>query len=121
MSLDRGDSYSEEFETREQAAAVARGYGGATIAECQEQDFDLTIDFDDIHELLYCRNETQIGEGDFITCTREQGDELAREINATIDAWTERHRINRTAWTFGAVRNEEYINPPKETEASANG
>jgi hypothetical protein len=114
VSCDGGEVYRERFATREAAVECARRYGGAAIAECRQQDFDLTIDDDELYELMQSRNEERIGDGDFVEWTREQGEELAREVNAVIAAWAERHKINRPAWTFAEVRNFEEIAPPDD-------
>jgi hypothetical protein len=108
VSVD-GETYHDQCETREEAVEIAKGYGKATIAECRQADFDLRITDDDIYSVLEAANEEAIGDGDFIEWTREQGEELEREVNAVISAWAARHNINRTAWLFGAVRNEEKI------------
>jgi hypothetical protein len=117
VSLDGGELFSDRCNTREEAAEVARGYGGGIIAECQRAEFDLRITDNDLYDAMRAANEDAIGDGDFIEWTNEQGAELMEEVNAVIAAWVARHGINRTAWTFGCVRNQEKIvaeeEPPK--------
>ena len=119
LSLDGGETYIEDFDSREQALEYAASYEGAIVAECKSQDFDLRIDFDDLYSAMEGRNQDNIGEGEFIEPTREQEFELENAVNAVISAWAERHKINRTAWLFAGVRNEIKVSAPPVTALSA--
>lgn len=114
MSFDGGEIFYDEFATREEAVAYAEDCGGGTIAECQQRDYNLYITDDDIYEAMRGHNEEAIGEGDFVEWSAEQGEELARKVNAVIAAWAEKHKINRTAWQFAATRDRETIEPPRQ-------
>ena len=110
-----GETYFDECETREEAVAIAANYrGGALIAECQQQDFDLRIDGWGLYELMQESNSELIGEGDFIDASSEQIDELENAVNAVIAAWAEKHRLNRAAWQFAETRNKEKIEEAME-------
>ena len=107
-----GETFFEEFASQAEAIEAAEGYGeGMVVAECQQQDFDLRLRGDYILKQLYLNNEDIIGEGEFFdtSCTPEQVKELGDMVTAAIEAWDIKHKINLTAWMFGASRNETTI------------
>ncbi len=110
VSFDGGELFSADFDTKEEAIAYAQScHGGGLIAECQQQDFDLGVDGGMLYELLQDANSDLIGEGDFIDATSEQLGELEAAVNRVIHEWACKHKVNRTAWQFGEVRNREEI------------
>lgn len=110
VSFDGGELFSADFDTKEEAIAYAQSCrGGGLIAECRQQDFDLRISGDMLYDLLQDANYDLIGEGDFIDATREQLGELEDAVNRVIHEWACKHKVNRTAWQFGEVRNREEI------------
>lgn len=101
-----GYNYCENFKSKESALKYLKYTGEGMIGECQQQDFDLTIDACEILERLQESNEDTIGEGDFLDYTREQENDLGEMLTRTLEAWVRKHKIKTTAWTFGGVRNE---------------
>lgn len=101
-----GYSYYESFKSKEGALEYLKDTGEGMIAECQRQDFDLTIDACEILERLQESNEDTIGDGDFLDYTREQENDLGEMLTRTMKEWVRKHKIKTTAWTFGDVRNE---------------
>lgn len=111
ISLDGGYTF-DNYEFKNKDAAVAYmaklpeyEQEDAVVAECKQQDFDLRINFDWLLDYLRDQNADQIGDGDFISVSDEQGEELEQEVNAVIEAWAVRHNLYRTAWTFAGTRN----------------
>ncbi|WP_439398456.1 twin-arginine translocation signal domain-containing protein [Bradyrhizobium sp. PMVTL-01] len=118
VSLD-GETFISEFETKEEALKEALGYGEpAMVAECIQQDFSLDVYGSEVLEMLQMNNEELIGEGEFLDCTSEESDDLGKMVTATIEAWAAKHKINLTAWTFGATRNRTAINGVVERDGS---
>ena len=112
LSLDGGYTFDDHmgFTSKDEALTMMSGLADydrddAVIAECKQQDFDLRINFDWLLDYLRDQNDDLIGEGDFISVSDEQGEELEREINAVIEEWATRHNLYRTAWTFAGTRN----------------
>lgn len=100
------ESFFEWFETKEDAIKAAESYGDQMfVAECQHQDFSLDIDGDQIFSLLYDNNEELVGEGEFVSCSDEQVQELGVMVTSAIEAWAVKNKIDLQAWTFGATRN----------------
>lgn len=118
-SYDGGELFVETFNTRDQAMAHLKSCGEGMIAECQRQDFDLSMDGDTILEALYGQNEDRMNEdGDFLEPSGEQIAELGDVVTAAIYAWAEKHKINKEAWIFGEVRNHVEIKKPKPVKAA---
>src|ERR1700722_6140281 len=90
-------SFSEEFDTLEKALEFARIEGAEVVAECQMQDFSLSLGGDEVLEALLGTNEELIGEGEFIDATNEQRDDLGKMVTAAIEAWAIKLRISLTA------------------------
>lgn len=111
-----GETFLESFDTQAEAIEAAKAYGEKVIvAECQQQDFSLQVYGSDVIEMLYQNNEEHIGEGEFFDCTREQSDELGQVVTVAIEAWAAKHKLDLTAWTFGATRNRiEIPEQPRE-------
>ena len=111
LSLDGGYTFDDMgFTSKDEALTMMSGLSdydrdGAVIAECKQQDFDLRMNFDCLLDTLRDQNDDLIGEGDFISVSDEQGEELEREINAVIEAWATRNNLYRTAWTFAGTQN----------------
>jgi hypothetical protein len=101
-----GYSYGEQFGSKEAALKYLEETGEGMIAECQQQDFDLTIDACEILEKLRDSNEDTVGEGDFLEYTLEQENDLGEMLTRTMEEWVRKYKIKTTAWTFGGVRNE---------------
>jgi hypothetical protein len=102
-------SFSEEFETLEKALEFARIEGAEVVAECQMQDFSLSLGGDEVLEALLGTNEELIGEGEFIDATNEQRDDLGKMVTAAIEAWAIKHHISLTAWSFAGIRNKQKV------------
>lgn len=115
-----GEIYHDEFDTKEEALRALAGYGRGLIAECQRQDYDLSLDGNTVLEALEGQNEEAIGEGEFLdSVTNEQVRDLGTMVSDAIDAWVRKHKIDTSAWSFGAVRNQIYAvespdDPPGE-------
>jgi hypothetical protein len=121
VSLDGGYIYNEKCDSREEAVAIAQKYhGGATIAECQYQDYCIDLDSETIFDMLRERNEELIGEGEFIDCTTKQANDLGAMVSEAIANWVEKHNIDITAWQFGDTRNQENIPEMPEQIAHRN-
>lgn len=120
FSLDGSETFSEDFDSREAAEDAARsalsgfGYSHATLAECQVQDFDMSVDAQWLLEHLHGNNEDIIGDGDFISPSDEQAADLEVMVNAAIDAWVKKHGIDLRAWKFAATRNHEDVHAERE-------
>lgn len=106
MSFDGGAVYTEQFASEADALAALASHGEGLIAECQRQDFDLSIYADDVIERWMDQNADAIGEGEFPDVSAEADRELSRLMTAVAYAWARKHKINLEAWTFGQVRNE---------------
>jgi hypothetical protein len=98
--------YSDECDTKEEALARLADYGEGLIAECQRKDYDLDLSGDEIIEMLYGQNEEAIGEGEFLETTSEQVRDLGKMVSTAIEQWVRKHKIDTSAWSFGAVRNK---------------
>lgn len=98
--------YHDPFDTFEEALAYAKQCGFRNIAQCRQQDFDLSVDGSRLLELLCDDNDELIGEGEFISATREQELDLGRMVTDAIYRWAAKHKIDLTAWQFGDVRDE---------------
>jgi len=106
FSGDGGEIFGEIFDTKEQALQHLAREGYGMIAECQRQDYDLELDGHSIIEMIDGQNEERMGdEGCSVDATKEQTEDLGKMVSATIEAWANKHNINRTAWAFGHVRN----------------
>jgi len=98
--------FNEECETREEALRLLAQYGEGLIAECQRQNYDLSLEGDTIIEALYGQNEERIGDGEFLEdATAAQVDDLGKMVSETIELWARKHKIDTFAWSFGVVRN----------------
>ena len=60
-----GETFYEHFETAAEAIDYAAKCEYSLVAECQQQDFNLSVDGDQIIELLYGQNEEMVGDGEF--------------------------------------------------------
>jgi hypothetical protein len=105
ISLDGGELFSESFKDEAEALRALAEYGEGMIAECQRQDFDLSLHADDIWQMLYDQNQELIGDGEFTDITKEQGDELGKMLTGVMYAWARKHKLDLEAWVFGDVRN----------------
>lgn len=101
-----GETYYEGFSTKEEAIQYAQQSDYCVIAECVQQDFDLSVSAYDILERINDNNMELIGDGEGIECTREQERDLEEMVQRSIEAWTIKHSINLTAWSFAGMRNE---------------
>lgn len=102
--------------TREGALEEAQCSEYTYIAECQQQDFDLTICGDEILErLAECNgNDERMGEdGEFLSCSEEDSKALGDVLTAAIYAWAKERKIKLTSWSFANVRNEEPVALPE--------
>lgn len=101
-----GETYYEAFPTKEEAIQYAQQCEYSLIAECIQQDFDLSVDAYSILERIDDNNMELIGEGEGIQCSSAQASDLEKMIQKAIEAWVVKHNIDLTAWSFGGVRNE---------------
>jgi hypothetical protein len=102
-----GELYQDECNSKEEALQRLADYGEGLIAECQRKDYDLDIGGDSIIEMLHGQNEEAVGEGEFLDgVTSEQVRDLGKMVSDTIEHWVQKHKIDTTAWSFGAVRNK---------------
>jgi hypothetical protein len=116
-----GEDFGPPQASKEAAIAEAKAIGGALIAECLQQDFNLSLSGDDIFEVLAGKNEDRQNEdSEFIDATTAEIDDLGAMVTATIHAWVEKHQIDVTAWVFADTRNEEMI-APDQSEGRRNG
>lgn len=99
------ETYYNDFDTLKEALEYAARSEYSYIAECQQQDFDLSVDGWRILEQLNDDNGELIGEGEGIECTSEQERDLGEMVTAAIEAWAVKHKIRITAWTFAETRN----------------
>lgn len=104
-----GETYYEPFPTKEEALEYARRSEYSLIAECQMQDFDLSIPAWVILERLDENNYERIGDGEGIQCTPAQDRDLEAMVQKAIEAWVVKHNINITAWSFGATKNQQAV------------
>ena len=105
--------YREDFATREEAIAYAKRCDFAYVAECQQQDFSLEIEADDVLDRLADWQYDLIGEGDFIDTTKEQRADLSDRLTRVMYEWARDHNICLTAWSFGGLRNRERVDAPE--------
>lgn len=118
VSLDGGEVFQEPYNTEAEAIKAAKEHGGALVAECRQQGYDLCVDGDVIIELLYGQNEEQMGEdAEFITASDEALHELGDVVTKAIKEWAIKHKIDTTAFMFGDVRNKKFIADPEEVRA----
>lgn len=105
------DVLHEECASREDALEIARECGYPYITEAKHGDFDLRIEYDDLHELWYNRNEERVGEDSEMLemVTAEQAKDLEARLHATVMQWVADHKIRTQAWMFEAQRNDEYV------------
>ena len=108
--------YHTDFDTREEAVAYAQQCDYAYIAECQQQDFSLDIDADEILDGLANAQYDLIGEGEFIETTTEQRKDLGERLTRVMYEWAYENNISLTAWSFGAVRNRALVDAPCDAE-----
>ena len=104
-----GEIYYESFETAEQAIEYAKQCDYSIVAEAKRQDFDISIDGWRILEQLNDDNYEQVGEGEGITCTKEQVNDLSRMLTQAFEAWVVKHGIDISAWSFGDIRNNQRV------------
>jgi hypothetical protein len=91
----------------DRVVAEVSPYGEGLIAECQRQDYDLSVDGGSIIEMLYGQNEDRIGDSEFLEdVTDAQADDLGKMVSEAISSWARKHKIDTTAWAFGKVRNQ---------------
>jgi len=106
-----GETFHTDEDSRDAILRHAELDGGHII-EARQKWFDLYVDGDDLYSAMEGHNETEIGEGDFISPTDEQLKELADAVNRVISAWADKHKLNEVAWQFGETRNRELVSPP---------
>lgn len=104
-----GDEYHDVFNTMQEAVEYAKQCQYSIVAECQQQDFDLSISGNTIIEWLDDNNYDTRGDCEGIECTNEQAKDLENMVTAAIEAWVVKHKISITAWTFAGVRNKTNI------------
>jgi len=119
VSFDGGEVYGDPHNSKEDAVAEARERPhGGLIAECLQQDFDLSITGDSIIEALYGQNEDQMNDaGEFIDPSEEQTRDLGEMVSDAIAAWVEKHSIDTKAWMFADTKNDERVEGAPEDAA----
>ena len=108
------DVFSGHFATRDEAYDYAARSEYSEIAECKQQDFSLEVDADDVLDRIADAQYDLIGEGEFISSTPEQRSDLSERLTRVMYEWAADNKIVLTAWTFCAVRNKEYVDPPEQ-------
>ncbi len=101
-----GETYYEGFPTKEDAIKYAQQCDYSLIAECKQQDFNLDIEGWQLIERLNEDNYELIGEGEGIECTAKQARDLGDMVTRAVEAWTIKHSIHLTAWSFADTKNE---------------
>lgn len=110
VSLDGGEVYNEEYETREEAAKAALEQGGGIVAECKQQEYNFEVAGYEVVDLLANQNEELAGEDGFdLNLTPEQERELGEVVTQAIQEWAYRHKLDVTAWQFADVRSQELV------------
>jgi secreted PhoX family phosphatase len=92
--------FIKQFDTKEAAMEYLSRKGDGVIAECQRQDFDLTLDGESVFEMLMGQNEG------IIDASEEDVKDLGVMVSDAIEAWVRKHKIDVSACIFGGVRNE---------------
>ena len=93
-----GESYNGRFDTFEEAKAEACAAGCRFVGECVEPPApEGYFDADDWIEHVSCQDEYSIDAADdWCRPTREQREELNREVQAVMAAWLDRHGFRPT-------------------------
>lgn len=104
--------YHDDFDTLEDALRYAQSSEYAYVAECRQQDFDLSLDGWQAIDYLNDQNGDRIGEGEGIECTPEQERDLDKMLTAAVEAWVVKHKIKITAWSFAETRNLTEVPEP---------
>jgi hypothetical protein len=102
-----GESYYGRFDTFEEAKheAISEGakFVGEAIPPPAPEDY---FDADDWIEHVSCQDEYSLDcAEDWCRPTKEQLDELNREVRAVMASWLDRHKLRPTFWLIeNAVR-----------------
>lgn len=103
------------YDTKEEAVDEGYGYGYESFTVMEAKHAKPWLPDADCIVTAFLDGNDELGDpdgdyfGEDMKPTKEQEQELTDELRQVFSEWLDRHKLWPSVWSFGAMRNEEYI------------